>query len=121
MMSRNVLLLTSLDHVAFNENRNAVFIWSVEMFFIFCRTNTCHIYATPYEANILCDCIININTLSQADIFAFVSTTCVYVGVGFNCMDVFKVWSISVVVCTWLNDVLFSSTRIGDSLDNSEQ
>ena len=51
MTSRNVLLLTSLacypvDHVAFNENRNAVFIWSVEMCFIFV-TNKRHIYVTP--------------------------------------------------------------------------
>ena len=46
-----------LDHVAFIENRNVVFIWSVEMCFIFVvQTNV--IFMGPlYQA--LCDCIIN--------------------------------------------------------------
>ena len=48
-----------LDHVAFIENRNAVFIWLVEMCFIFV-TQINVIFMRPlYEA--LCDCIINRN------------------------------------------------------------
>ena len=44
-------------HVALNENRNAVFIWSIEMYLYFCSANKRLIYATLYEAVTLCDCI----------------------------------------------------------------
>ena len=40
--------------VALNETiRNAVFVWSVEMCFIFCRANKRHIYiyATPLQSS----------------------------------------------------------------------
>ena len=46
-----------LDHVAFIENRNAVFIWSVEMCFIFVAQINVIFMRPLYEA--LCDCIIN--------------------------------------------------------------
>ena len=46
-----------LDHVAFIENRNAVFIWSVEMCFIFVAQINVIFMRSLYEA--LCDCIIN--------------------------------------------------------------
>ena len=52
-------VVDALDHIAFIENRNAVFIWSVEMCFIFvAQINV--IFTIPlYEAVILSDCIIN--------------------------------------------------------------
>ena len=63
MTSRNVRFLIdvigALDHVAFSENRNAVFIWSFEMCFIFVSQINVIFMKPLYEANILCDCIIN--------------------------------------------------------------
>ena len=60
MTSRKLLLyyidvIGALDHVALNENRNAVFVCSIEMCFIFIYlfiyfcTNKRHIYATPKQ------------------------------------------------------------------------
>ena len=46
-----------LDHVAFIENRNAAFIWSVEMCLIFVAQINVIFMRPLYEA--LCDCIIN--------------------------------------------------------------
>ena len=48
-----------LDHIAFIENRNAVFIWSVEMCFIFVAQINVIFMRPLYEA--LCDCTINRN------------------------------------------------------------
>ena len=59
MTSRNVLLLTSLDHVAFNETRNAVFILLNEMCIVFVAEINVILMRPLYEANILCDCITN--------------------------------------------------------------
>ena len=44
--------------LAFNENRYAVFIWSVEMCFIFVAQINVIFMRPLYEANILCDCIL---------------------------------------------------------------
>ena len=58
-----------LDHVAFIENRNAVFIWSVEMCFIFVAQVNVMLMPPLYEA--LCDCIIN------RDIWLLVRDICI--------------------------------------------
>ena len=47
-----------LDHIALNENRNAVFIWSAEMCFIFVAQINIIFMGPLYEAVILCDCMI---------------------------------------------------------------
>ena len=52
-------MVGALDHVAFDEKRNAVFIWSVEVCFIFVAQINVIFMRPLYEANILCDCIIN--------------------------------------------------------------
>ena len=60
MTSRSFIdVVGALDHVAFNENRNTVFIWSAEMGFIFVAQINVIFMRPLYEANILCDCIIN--------------------------------------------------------------
>ena len=46
-----------LDHVALFENRNAVFIWSVDICFIFVAQINVMFVRPFYEA--LCDCIVN--------------------------------------------------------------
>ena len=60
MTSRNVFIdvIGALDHVAFNENQNAVLFLSVEMCFIFVAQINVIFMRPLYEANILCDCII---------------------------------------------------------------
>ena len=52
--SSNVVLLTSLapDHVALNENRNAVFIWSAAMYFILVAPINVIFMRPLYEADI---------------------------------------------------------------------
>ena len=50
----------ALDHVALDENRNAVFIWLVEMCFMFAAQINVIFMRPLYEAVILCDCIINV-------------------------------------------------------------
>ena len=50
----------ALDHVALDENRNAVFICSVEMCFMFVAQINVIFMRPLYEAVILCDCIINV-------------------------------------------------------------
>ena len=57
-----------LDHVAFIENRNAVFIWSVEMGFIFVAQINVIYMRLLYEA--MCDCIIEISG-SYLEIYVF--------------------------------------------------
>ena len=47
-----------LDHVAFNENRNVVFIWSVEMCFSFVAQINVTFMRPLYETSIVCDCIL---------------------------------------------------------------
>ena len=66
MTSRNVVLLTSLaplDHIALNENRNAVFIWSAAMCFIFVAPINVIFMRPLYEADIQCDWIIKGNMI----------------------------------------------------------
>ena len=62
MTPSNVVLLTSgvgaLDHVALNENRNAVFIWSAAMCFILVAPINVICMRPLYEADIQCDCFI---------------------------------------------------------------
>ena len=41
----------ALYHVALHQNRNVVFIWSVSLCFILCRTEKRHIYATPLRSS----------------------------------------------------------------------
>ena len=48
----------ALDHVALNENENAVFIWSVEMCFMFVAQINIIFMRPLSEAVILFDCII---------------------------------------------------------------
>ena len=67
MTSWNVLLINlkvvgALYHVALHQNRNAVFIWSVEMCFIFVEQIIVIFMRPLYEAVILSDCIINVDT-----------------------------------------------------------
>ena len=50
----------ALDHVALDENRNVLFIWSVEMCFMFVAQINVIFMRSFYEAVILCDCIINV-------------------------------------------------------------
>ena len=54
-----VNVVCMLDHVALNENRNAVFIWSAEMCFIFVALINVIFMRPLYEAVIQCNCIIN--------------------------------------------------------------
>ena len=54
-----VNVVGALDHVAFNENRNAVFIWSAAMCFIFVAPINMIFVRPLCEADIQCDCIIN--------------------------------------------------------------
>ena len=65
MTPSNVVLLTSgvgaLDHVALNENRNAVFIWSAAMCFILVAPINVICMRPLYEADIQCDCFISSN------------------------------------------------------------
>ena len=49
----------ALDHIALDENRNAVFIWSIEMCFMFVAQINVIFMRPLYEAVILRDCIIN--------------------------------------------------------------
>ena len=48
-----------LDHIALYENRNVVFIWSVEMCFIFVAQINVIFMWSLYEAVILCGCSYN--------------------------------------------------------------
>ena len=48
----------ALYHVALHQNRNAVFIWSVEMCFIFVEQINVIFMRLLYDAVILCDCIV---------------------------------------------------------------
>ena len=54
-----VNVVGALDHVALNENRNAVCIWSHAMCFIFVTPINVIFMRPLYEADIQCDCIIN--------------------------------------------------------------
>ena len=51
-------VIGALDHVAVDENRNAVFIWSVDMCFMFAAQINVIFMRPLYEAVILCDCNI---------------------------------------------------------------
>ena len=53
----------TLNHVALNEKRNAVFIWSVEMCFILVAQINVIFMWPLYEAAILFNCIIKYFTL----------------------------------------------------------
>ena len=53
-------VICALHCVALNQNRNTVFIWSVEMYFIFIDQINVIFLRPLYEAVILCDCIINV-------------------------------------------------------------
>ena len=44
-------VIGALYHVALHQNRNMVFIWSVAMCFILCRTDKRHIYGTPLQSS----------------------------------------------------------------------
>ena len=62
MTSDNVTLtdvIGVLYHVALNQNRNAVFIWSVDLWFIFIEQINIIFMRPVYDAVILCHCIIN--------------------------------------------------------------
>ena len=65
MTPDNVTLHSSIDvigvlyHIELHQNRNAVFIWSLEMCFIFVEQINIIVMRPLYEAVILCDCIIN--------------------------------------------------------------
>ena len=58
-------VIGALDHVALDENRNAVFIRSVEMYFMFIAQINVIFMRPLYEAVILCDCIINYSTFDE--------------------------------------------------------
>ena len=58
MTSRKVFYWRSISHCALYQNRNAVFIWSVEMCFIFVEQLNVILMRPIYEAVIMCDCII---------------------------------------------------------------
>ena len=51
-------LVGALHHVALDGNRNAVFIWSIEMCFMFVAKINVIFIRPLYEAVILYDCII---------------------------------------------------------------
>ena len=69
-------VVAALDHVALAENRNAVFIWSVEMCFMFV-TQINVIFMRPlYEAVILCDCIIKVHLRKFCGIVIILSCNC---------------------------------------------
>ena len=53
-----VNVVGALDHIALNENWNAVFIWSAVMCFIFVAPIYIRFMQSLYEAAIQCDCII---------------------------------------------------------------
>ena len=55
-----VNVIGALDHDALNENQNAVFILSSELCFIFVVPINVIFMRSLYEADIQCDCIINI-------------------------------------------------------------
>ena len=52
-------IICALQRAALNKNRNTVFIWSVEMCFIFLAQIIAIFMQPLYEAVIWCDCIIN--------------------------------------------------------------
>ena len=61
MTSSNVVFVNvvgALDHVALNENRTAIFIWSAAMCFTFVAPINVIFMRPLYEADIQCDCII---------------------------------------------------------------
>ena len=60
-------VVCALHRVALNQNRNTVFIWPVEMCFIFLDQMNVIFMRRLYEAVIWCDCIIN--TSKSATIF----------------------------------------------------
>ena len=63
MTSHNVTLIDvigTLYHFALEQNRNAVFIWSVDVCFIFIEQINVIFRRPLYEAVSLCHCIINL-------------------------------------------------------------
>ena len=67
VMSRSFIDVTgTLYHVALHQNGNAIFIWSVEMCFIF--VEQINVIFMRLLTVILCDCIINILTQEEVSI-----------------------------------------------------
>ena len=58
MTSHNVTFI-DVTGVSLNQNRDAVFIWSVDMCFIFIKQINLIFMQPIYKAVILCDCIIS--------------------------------------------------------------
>ena len=59
-----VNVVGGLDLEALNENRNAVFIWSAAMCFILVAPINVIFMRPLYEADIQCDCIINMTFIA---------------------------------------------------------
>ena len=51
-------VIGALYHIASNQNRNAVFIWSVDAWFIFIEQITV-IFIDPFTIHLVCYCIMN--------------------------------------------------------------
>ena len=66
MTSSNVV--GALDHVALNENRNAVCIWSAAICFIFVAPINVIFMRPLYKADVQCDCIIDSFTMCMLSV-----------------------------------------------------